>query len=159
MSATVEPGAERCESPCPQPCASESLPPGIDRRTFLAAAAALALAACAAGDSGGTGPSTIGTTIDVTTYSALSADGGVALISLQGTPLAIVRTNATTYLALSRVCPHQGSTVNKVSTGFLCPRHGAAFDTTGKWVGGERTSSLRSYPTTYDPATHKLTIG
>jgi cytochrome b6-f complex iron-sulfur subunit len=150
---------EGCGHVCPQPFDEKTLPPGIDRRTFLAASMALALAACSSGDAGSTGPSSIGTTVDVTMYSALSSDGGVALITLQNTPLAIVRTSATTYLALSRVCPHQGSTLNHISGGFLCPRHGAQFDNTGKWVGGQNTSSMRSYPTMYDAATHTLTIG
>jgi Rieske Fe-S protein len=70
-----------------------------------------------------------------------------------------VRTGATSFVALSRVCPHQGATVNTSSGGFTCPRHGARFNLTGTWIGGERTSNMRSYPTTFDAATDTLTIG
>jgi nitrite reductase/ring-hydroxylating ferredoxin subunit len=148
---------------CAHPCLMEDAPPpGVDRRTFVLAAAALALTACAGGDDGlgsGTAPTTVGTSLDVTTYSALSANGGIALVTLQNTPLAIVRVSDTNYLALSRVCPHQGATVGVNGTGFRCPRHGATFDVTGKWVSGERTTSMKSYLTTYNAVTHQLTIG
>jgi len=142
---------------------------GIGRRTFLAQSAVLAaiaaLNACGAGDAGGLtapdlgGSSTKGATaIKVSDQPALANVGGVALVTLVGSPFAIVRTSATSFLALSRVCPHQGSIVNVTSTGFLCPNHGARFSSTGQWVGGERTSSLRSYTTTYDPTTDTLTV-
>ncbi|HEY0779534.1 MAG TPA: hypothetical protein VGD56_16320 [Gemmatirosa sp.] len=49
--------------------------------------------------------------------------------------------------------------VNIVSSGFYCPNHGAEFNATGTWTGGQRTSNLTSYPTSYDPATGTLTIG
>ncbi len=91
--------------------------------------------------------------------SPLANVGGVALVTLAGNPFAIVRTGATTFLALSRVCPHQGSIVNKTSNGFLCPNHGAQFSSTGTWLGGQRTTSLRSYTTAYDAATDTLTVG
>ena len=138
---------------------AEGVAAGVDRRHFLLAASALALSACA-GDGGGvTDPQTVGASIDVGAYPALADVNGVALVSLGGASLAIVRTGASSFIALSRVCPHQGPTVSATATGFTCPRHGARFDLSGSWVGGERTSSLRSYPTTFDAATQKLTIG
>jgi cytochrome b6-f complex iron-sulfur subunit len=81
------------------------------------------------------------------------------MVNVSGSPFAIVRTDASTYLALSRICPHQGSVVNFTGNGFLCPNHGAQFTETGTWVGGQRTSNLRSYPTTFDSTTGTLTIG
>lgn len=131
---------------------------GLGRRDFLLGAAALALSACA-GDGGATGPTSVAGTIDVTSYPALAAANGVALVTVGGAPLAIVRTGESSFVALSRVCPHQGATVNRSTGGFTCPRHGARFGPTGAWVAGERTSSLRSYPTRYDAVGQKLTIG
>jgi cytochrome b6-f complex iron-sulfur subunit len=136
---------------------------GIGRRTFLAQsavlAAAAALAACGAGASV-TAPTLNGSTsIKVSDYPALANVGGVAMVNVSGSPFAIVRTDASTYLALSRICPHQGSVVNFTGNGFLCPNHGAQFTETGTWVGGQRTSNLRSYPTTFDSTTGTLTIG
>jgi Rieske Fe-S protein len=135
----------------------------IGRRTFLAQsallAAAAALAACAGG-SDPTAPDLSGTaTLTVSDYPALSTVGGIALVSIQSSPFAIVRTGTSSFVALSRVCPHQGSIVNQSGSGFLCPGHGAQFNASGTWVGGERTSSLRSYATTYNTGTGVLAIG
>ena len=121
-------------------------------------AAAAALAACAAGDT--TDPTVAaGSTINVNSYPSLAAVGGIAMVSVGGANLAVVRTGTSTFTALSRVCPHEGTTVNQSGAGFLCPRHGAQFNANGTWIGGQRTSSLHSYPTSYDAASGTLTIG
>jgi cytochrome b6-f complex iron-sulfur subunit len=136
----------------------------IGRRTFLAQsamlAAAAALAACAAGGADATAPDLTGqATLNVGDYPALATVGGIAMVSIQGSPMAIVRTGTSSFVALSRICPHQGSIVNQNGSGFLCPNHGAQFSSTGTWVGGERTSSMRSYATSYNSGTGTLTIG
>ncbi|MDB4884351.1 MAG: Rieske [2Fe-2S] iron-sulfur protein [Gemmatimonadetes bacterium] len=136
---------------------------GIGRRTFIAQSALMAasalLAACAAADSS-TAPTTVSSTsLKVSDYPALSSVGGIALFSVSGNPLAVVRTGSTSFVALSRICPHQGTIVNVSGTGFLCPNHGARFDASGTWIGGERTSSMRSYAAAYDSAAGTVTIG
>jgi Rieske Fe-S protein len=156
---------ENCGSGCACGADSDSqVVNPIDRRKFIAigayAAAAAALAACAAG--GGTdttSPDTLGATVKVSDYATLASVGGVAITTLNGTPIAIVRTGASTFITLSRICPHQGSTINQISTGFRCPNHLAQFDTAGNWVGGQRTSNMRSYTTSYDATAGTLTIG
>ena len=138
---------------------------GIGRRTFIAQAAMVAAAAALAACGGGggtdlTAPTLSGsTTIKVTDYPALASVGGVALVTIGGSPFAVVRTGASAFVTLSRVCPHQGSTVNQSGSGFLCPNHGAQFSSTGTWIGGQPTTSLRSYATIYDAAAGTLTIG
>lgn len=134
----------------------------LDRRGFLGkaalAAVGIALAACAAGDA--TGPELSGSSsIKVSDYPTLANVNGVAVFTLDRAPLAVVRTGATTFLALSRVCPHQGGIIGASSSGFMCPVHGARFNLTGQWVGGQPTSSMRTYPTAYDANTDTLTIG
>jgi cytochrome b6-f complex iron-sulfur subunit len=145
--APVDPGPDACD---------------ISRRTFLTQsallAAAAALAACSAGADTTAPNIPSGTTIKVSDYSALSANNGVALVNLSGAPVAIVHTSGTSYVALSRVCPHQGGIVNPIGSGFLCPNHGAQFSITGQWQGGQRTSSLHSYATSFDATTGILTI-
>jgi Rieske Fe-S protein len=135
----------------------------IGRRTFLAQSALLAAAALLAGCAAGsdpTAPELSGqATISVSDYPALSTVGGIAMVSIQSSPLAIVRTGTSTFVALSRVCPHQGSIVNQNGSGFLCPNHGAQFSSTGTWVGGQPTTNMRSYATSYNSATGTLTIG
>lgn len=133
----------------------------IGRRDFVIRsamlAAAAALAACGAGES--TGPDlTGGATVNVNDFASLATVGGVAITTVQGSPIAIVRTGSTTFLALSRVCPHQGGIIGKTSTGFRCPEHGATFSATGQWTGGQRTSSMHSYATSYNAETGILTI-
>jgi cytochrome b6-f complex iron-sulfur subunit len=157
-----EPSTHYCD--CGTRDASAELSDGIGRRTFLAQAAimaaAAALAACGAGAESATAPDLSGsTTIRLADQPALANVGGVALISIASKPFAVVRTGSSTFVTLSRICPHQGSTVNPTSAGFLCPNHGAQFTSTGTWVGGQPTSSLRSYPTSYDAAAGTITIG
>ena len=134
----------------------------IDRRDFVARAAAslaaVALAACGMSDSP-TSPGTVAsTTLTLSNYPTLANVGGVATTSVDGVPLAIVRTSASTFAAFSRICPHQGTTINVTSTGFQCPRHGATFNSSGQWIGGQRTSNLTQYPVAYDAAAGTLTI-
>jgi len=138
---------------------------GVDesRREFLkksaAAAALLALAACGMSDS--TAPSSLAsTTIDLSTTPALTPVGGVAVMSISGSPVAVVHETATTFAAFSLICPHAGNTVQSVGAqGFYCPGHGARFDLAGDWIGGQQTSNLRSYPTQYDAAAGTVTVG
>ena len=135
----------------------------IGRRTFLAQSALLAAGAAlvACGGGGGvTTPTFSGSgSIRISDYPALTNVGGVALVNLSGSPLAVVRTDSNTFVALSRICPHQGSTVNFTGGGFLCPNHGAQFTETGVWVGGQRTTNMHAYPTSFDQATGTLSIG
>jgi cytochrome b6-f complex iron-sulfur subunit len=136
---------------------------GIGRRTFLiqsaVLAAAAALAACGAtGDATAPTLPASGNTIDVNSYPALNNIGGIAMVTFGSAPVAIVRTGASSFVALSRVCPHQGGIVNQSGSGFQCPVHGAQFTDTGQWVGGQRTTNLHAYTTSYDAATATLTV-
>lgn len=157
-----------CAAACPLAAAPVALPlasaaGSMDRRVFLTratlAAAATALAACGGGGSDPTSPASVGASLRVADYPALASVGGIASLTLSGTPIAVVRTGAATFVTLSRVCPHERTTVNQSGSGFLCPNHQARFDATGTWVGGQRTSNLTAYATTYDAAAGTLQIG
>jgi Rieske Fe-S protein len=146
--------------------AAEVAPHGMARREFVASAAAalaaMALAACSTTGTGDflTSPGTVtSTSIKVSDFPALANVGGVATTTVSGVPIAIVRTGASTFAAFSRICPHQGSTIDVFNNGFQCPRHGATFNLSGQWIGGQPTSNMRSYPATYDAASATLTIG
>lgn len=161
-------GIAKSEEGCGAGCAcgaeiSGLLATPMARRKFVSlgayAAAAAALAACAGSADSSTAPSSVGGTIKLSDFAALATVGGVATTTIDGSPVAIVRTSSTTFITLSRVCPHQGSTINAVSGGFRCPNHGATFNTSGTWTGGQRTSNLRSYATSYDSGAGTLTIG
>jgi len=137
---------------------------GIGRRTFLVQsgilAAIAALSACGLSSGGDfTAPSIpSNTSIAISNYPSLANIGGVAMVTIGSAPLAIVRTGASSFVALSRVCPHQGGIVQLQSSDFVCPNHGATFNLSGQWIGGQRTSSLHSYTTAYDAASGTLTI-
>jgi nitrite reductase/ring-hydroxylating ferredoxin subunit len=136
---------------------------GIGRRTFLVQsgilAAMAALAACGAGTDATAPAVPANSEINLSDFPALANVGGVAMVSLGGAPVAIVRTSSTTFLALSRVCPHQGGIVQQSGSRFVCPVHGATFDLNGNWIGGQRTSSLHQYATSFDAATNIVTVG
>src|SRR5690242_10156359 len=150
-----------CEGCSCGAAAGQLQPISIDRRDFvMRAAAALAAVALAACSSDPTSPSSVAsTTFNLSDYPALSSVGGVATVSVDGVPIAIVRTSSTTFAAFSRICPHQGATVDVTSSGFQCPRHGATFDKNGQWIGGQRTSNLTSYPVSYNAAAGTVTVG
>jgi cytochrome b6-f complex iron-sulfur subunit len=133
----------------------------IGRREFLAQAGVLAamaaLASCAGSDS--TAPSLpANASINISQHPELASVGGVALVSIGGAPLAIVRTSTTAFIALSRVCPHQGGTIGESGNRFVCPVHGATFDLNGNWVGGQPTSNMHQYTTSFDASSNTLTI-
>ena len=139
---------------------------GVNRREFLATSSALAitavLAACGDGIGGSdgsvTGPSNVNATVTLASYPALGTVGGIAVISGTATPIAVVRASATQYRAFSLVCPHAGSTVAISGTGFRCPNHGATFNASGAWTGGERTNGLFEFTVASNTAAGTITI-
>ena len=142
---------------------AEALRPLLERRAFLSQGAlallATVVAACGVGADFLTAPASVSLSVRVADYSSLASVGGVAYVTSGGSPLAIVRTSASDFVVLSRICTHQGGVVNSVSGGFECPRHGARFNASGTWIGGERTTSLHTYPAAWDEASGTLTIG
>ena len=139
----------------------------IDRRQFLESAVAAlgagALLACSSEIM--TTPAITPITIRIADFAALASVGGVAIVdggSQSGEPIAVARTGATTFVALSLICPHKGVTVtlsNLSGITFICPGHGAEFTTDGTWSGGQPTTNLGRYPLTFDQAAGTLHIG
>jgi Rieske Fe-S protein len=133
-----------------------------DRREFIAtsaasAVAALLAAACGTSSTGvNTGP--VSLSVQISNYPALTSVGGIARVDNGGTPVAAVRTGASTFAAFSLICPHFGCTVGINGSSFLCPCHGARFASTGTWIGGQPTSNLTSLSASYDATSGVLTI-
>ncbi len=90
-------------------------------------------------------PTNVDFTLDVST-GQLAANGG--FVQING--LVVARTTAGTFLAVSSSCPHQGTDVNYNSSlnNFVCPNHGAKFNSVGTVIQGPATSSLKKYNTT-----------
>ena len=95
-------------------------------------------------DDGGNN-NTGGVTIDLTdsAFAALKTVGGFAYKN----NLIIIRSTETVYLALSKVCTHQGCdvTYSSANKNLPCPCHGSKFSTTGAVMNGPATTNLKTY--------------
>ena len=133
----------------------------VSRRTFLgqsalAAATVAFLAACGDGQIGAgvTGP-VASATVKVTDYPGLATTGVLVNINAQ---IAAKRTGASTFVAFSRSCTHQGTQLDLFQSGFLCSNHQSQFDNDGRVTVGPAARDLDKLTATYDPATDRLTI-
>ncbi len=137
---------------------------GLDRRELLkrgglAAAAAMFFAACG-GSLGSdiTGPGLGGSfTVKVSDHPELATAGGVAAVPSPGGLTLYVENTGSGYIALSSVCPHQGGPIQYYGTEFQCPVHGATFNKTGTWIGGQPTGNMTRFNVT-DNGNGTLTI-
>jgi cytochrome b6-f complex iron-sulfur subunit len=135
-------------------------PGDVARREFLSqatlAAAAALLASCTQGGDSfapksanpDPGPGTSGgsLTVTVASFPALATVGGIAAVgTISFTPIAVVRTGASSYVALSRICTHAGCDISVVSGGFSCPCHGSQFDSTGAATQGPAVNALERF--------------
>lgn len=144
----------------------------MSRRAFMERAALAALGAVAAGAATACGdgqfgpvavpnatlPAGTGGSFRVADFPALASVGGIAATTLNGVPLAIGRTGAATYVVWSLVCPHQGQQVVVSGAGFRCPGHGATWNGSGGWTGGQATGSLAVVPSTFDAASGTVAL-
>jgi cytochrome b6-f complex iron-sulfur subunit len=79
--------------------------------------------------------------------------------------VAIKRTGAATFLALSTTCTHEGTRIDIVNNAqsFECPNHGSRFDSNGTVTRGPSAAgtvtNLPMLATSYDATTDILTIG
>lgn len=97
-----------------------------------------------------------GITLDLTTsaYAALKTVGGYAYTG----NILVARVKNGSYIALSKVCTHEGTTVQYVasSDSIYCPNHGARFSTTGAVTQGPANRPLTQYKVT--PSTDGKTL-
>lgn len=105
----------------------------------------------------------IGLVVNIASWPALATVGGVAgsVGSVNGTPVAIVRTSATSFSAFSMSCPHQGTQINVVNNAsFRCPNHGALFDSAGVNLPSspQRTTNLVRLTVAYSPGAPTLIV-
>jgi thiosulfate dehydrogenase [quinone] large subunit len=80
-------------------------------------------------------------------------------VSPDGTPIPVIRQNATTYTALSMLCTHQGCQVNSPSGGSIfCSCHGSRFNLYGQVVNGPAPTALTSYAVTLNSSANMITV-
>ena len=137
----------------------------LNRRSFLtktAVAAAALATGCGNGEFGPPLPSHSGpqgaVTIKVSDFPGLANTGVLVAVAPQR---AAMRTGATTFVALSTVCTHQGCDADVVDNGTIvsCSCHGSRFDKNGNVLNGPAERPLPQLATVYNAQTDDLTIG
>ncbi len=120
----------------------------LNRREFFArsAVAAAALAAIEGCGDGQIGPSAPGANGNVAVQIRLSDYPGLAtvgtLVRVQGQSIGIVRTGASTFVASSTICTHEGCDTSVRNNQFACPCHDSLFSATGDLLRGPATRGL-----------------
>jgi Rieske Fe-S protein len=136
----------------------------LDRRTVLRAAcagcAAIGLAACGGGSSkasspeptsdapsaAGNGTSPAGSKKVIAKLADIPVGGSASAKSPAGKPLLLARPTATTVVAFSAICTHQGCTVEPAGNHFGCPCHDSVYDAfTGKNISGPAPRPLSPF--------------
>jgi thiosulfate dehydrogenase [quinone] large subunit len=80
-------------------------------------------------------------------------------VTPDGTPILVIRQNATTYTALSMLCTHQGCQVDSPSGGSIyCGCHGSRFNLFGQVVTGPASSPLTNYSVTLNAVAKTITV-
>lgn len=95
------------------------------------------------GNNGGGGSSPLEVDLTSTAFADLGTVGGYAYSG----SILIFRTGEDTYLALSKVCTHQGCAVtySHDNGNIPCPCHGSLYTTGGVVVNGPATQNLKKY--------------
>lgn len=82
----------------------------------------------------------------VASASQVKVGSAFAYDAPDGNPAFIVQPAAGTYLSYSRVCTHEGCTVDFTGSEFACPCHGAQFaEDTGDVIAGPARAPLQKY--------------
>jgi cytochrome b6-f complex iron-sulfur subunit len=82
--------------------------------------------------------------------SALTSEGGAALIESTAGVFLLARTSANAFTAVEAVCTHEGCTVtNTDGDQYVCPCHGSRYTRSGQVVHGPAMASLRRYTTSF----------
>lgn len=89
-------------------------------------------------------PTGVNFSLDVSTGS-LATNGGYLVTN----GIVVARTTSGTFLAVSASCTHEGTNVQYNASGnnFICPNHGARFNSSGTVTQGPATKSLTQYKT------------
>jgi cytochrome b6-f complex iron-sulfur subunit len=97
--------------------------------------------------------------LTVAPFNVLRNNGG--FIVLQEQKIVVARTNQGNYLAVTRICSHEGKervSFNPTQNIFFCDAHGAQFDVNGRGLNSFGKSGLRTYRTELNATGDRLTI-
>ena len=150
----------------------------LSRREFIArstmAVAGAAAIASGCGD-GQFGPSALDSTVKTVSiklgdFTALQTVDALVHVVVPpdasrpfATLLIVKRTGPASFAAFSAVCTHQQCDTHVDGNSIVCPCHGTHYDSDGRVTqqpsGGGSATNLPTYPTSYNSATDRLTIG
>jgi Rieske Fe-S protein len=142
-------------------CPAADTCPLVTRRDFIVkGSAALAAFAVLGACGSSTEPLRNTLTVQLADHPELADVGSITRVFAQGSPVGISRLGLDEFAAFSLVCPHEGTTIGVDASreDYVCPGHGATYDATGTWIGGQHTRNLTVYTTTFDASTGTITI-
>jgi len=87
-----------------------------------------------------------------TEFAALKTVGGYAYTG----NIIVIKSGESQYTALSKLCTHEGCTVNYSGTQVVCPCHNSKFDTSGSVLQGPATAALKKYTVVVEGNTLKI---
>ena len=93
-------------------------------------------------DAGGDGWSAI----SLSTFSALAVVGGSVSVDLGPHKLAVAQPAEGCFVAVSRICTHEGCETAYDAGRFVCPCHGAVFDLDGSVLAGPTPIPVAAFP-------------
>ena len=86
------------------------------------------------------------TSIQLSAFPMLAAEGGSTSLDVGGHRLIIARPATDCFVAVSRVCTHEGCETSYDTGRFVCPCHGAVFDLDGSVIAGPTSVAVRAFP-------------
>lgn len=99
-------------------------------------------------------------TVDLASFPGLATVGTIVDV---GSDRAVIRTGASSFRGLSRICSHQHCEIDIRIDHFECPCHGSQFAADGSVIRGPNVASppigpLRMLSVSYDQAGNTLTV-
>ena len=93
--------------------------------------------------------------LNATAYTKLNTVGNYVVVS----GIVIARVSTTAFAAVTQACSHEGKRQVVFNSGeFYCPAHGARFDTAGKGLNSTGSKGLKTYVTSLEGTTLKVTV-
>ena len=86
---------------------------------------------------------------------ALGAVGGAVNVA---DDIMLIRTDESTFIAVSTICKHKGCTVELEGDKFVCPCHGSEYTREGKVTQGPSKADLKTFETMFDSKSGQITI-
>ncbi len=103
---------------------------------------------------GGTGNELI-LDLNSASYTKLNSVGNYVIVS----GIVIARVSTSAFAAVTQVCSHEGRRQVVFNAGeFYCAAHGARFDTSGKGLNSTGSKGLKTYLTSLQGTTLKVTL-